>query len=1097
MEEVGRVSIRVVPDFRHFRKHLNRVLKQYDNRVLNWKVNVDGDGGTKLLKQLSANVEKTGKAAGKNLSKELNKAVAKSNKTGSVAPKVTLSTRYRDRVQADLNKMMSKLEVDLILQGYDDGQLRQKFDSDVAYIQKQLAKIKPEVNGPAFVAQAKMINSLISALTRDINNAPIGDIWDNASFRKGMIEANSTREAGLRKLAADVAELELQNSKAVGTLNNIDDAFNAAFGFQKQQALREYIYGFRDLEGGTGRLSNIMERNRMKGGLLGAMFGGTAAIVGAKEALGLVGKAEGSIKSLGTVLGKFMPSFGTGLNVAAYALIGALITPVLALASGLITAAPAALAAVAVPIAAIALGLDGIKKAAETAGPAFEKMRADISGVFEKGMLPGFENIRDNIIPGLTESFKGVAANLSTLFNGFSENLASQPNMDNMNNIIKNTGIAAQQALPGVRNFTNGILNLVSQLSNKFPGLSDAFNRTAESFVGWVDKITQIDASGTSQLDRAMRTLGETLSGLGGIISDLFANGFKNLSDPGFGSSMTSFVSDIRKLVSEVLPGLANAFQGIATALKPITATVETLSNLMDGLGGLVKIKTDGGNLVPLPEMSTLERAKFAWNSIFDKPAAMKQATDMMLAAGDAAATAATTAGTQASESYVQASLVALANNKEAQAEMLRAAFTPTGITEAVAAQITTQAQVAITGAQQAITPLKEGLQADINAALMPLGDIAGKIDSAFGGVAEKVSGALSQVPGIVTTTLNGVGPAADGAMKLLNDSIVAGSAIALLTAQTQAPLIVQPFKDMATGMAEVGAAMMTGLGQGIRDNVGIAKLAAEVAATEIKNAAKAAIRSNSPSKDFMDIGKDTQTGLAIGINDNAKGPVSAIREVMQAIKDVFGSAEGINLNFFMGQAASSMSSMAASSKEFRSNIVEAGTSPILSDGQDGSSLVRTEAEMQALAEEKAANALRIAELRAQKNATADKGAKAAIQSEIDALNIQQQRINLIKEEQKGNDKLTEQRKTAIQQLSDTIATNIQSMIQMPGDFAKSTISAASQDLGVSGSGAIPTIANWAMDAGTNFIFNVSNMDDALAGQRAQQNRQAAGVSGR
>ena len=238
-----------------------------------------------------------------------------------------------------------------------------------------------------------------------------------------------------------------------------------------------------------------------------------------------------------------------------------------------------------------------------------------------------------------------------------------------------------------------------------------------------------------------------------------------------------------------------------------------------------------------------------------------------------------------------------------------------------------------------------------------------------------------------------------------------------------------------------------------------------------------------------MDIGKDTQTGLAIGITDNANGPISAIREVMQAIKDVFGSAEGINLNFYMGESKSAMSSMATSSKEFRSNmsgaVADMGTASTVESGL-------VEADLDDIKRKKAEIDLQIAQLQAQKNATADKAAKAGLTAEIDQLRIQKERLDLLKEE----NGLQEERKTAIQQLSDTIATNIVDMMKMPGEFAKTTANAAMQDLGISGSGALPTIANWAMDAGTNFIFNVNNMDDALQGQQSQQRKQAAGIAG-
>jgi hypothetical protein len=335
---------------------------------------------------------------------------------------------------------------------------------------------------------------------------------------------------------------------------------------------------------------------------------------------------------------------------------------------------------------------------------------------------------------------------------------------------------------------------------------------------------------------------------------------------------------------------------------------------------------------------------------------------------------------------------------------------------------------------------------------------------------------------------MGNLGTEADTAMKAVSDAVVTHCALAVTTATTEAPKIAEPFKALSGSMSQVGADMMNGLAIGIANSAGVAKAAAATAAADVLAAAKAAVASNSPSKDFMDLGKDMNAGTAIGIQNSVEGPVSAIREVMQAIKDVFGSAEGLNLNFYMGGAAQSMSAMATSSKEFRTNMVEAGSSPAIS-----SKLGVNQADLQDIKRQKAEIDLRLAELQAQKNAATDKAAKAGLQAEMDQLRIQKERLDLLKEETG----LQEGRKTAIQQLSDTIATNITDMIKMPGDFAKATANAAMQDIGISGQGALPTIANWALDAGTNFIFNVNNMDDAIQGQQAQQRAQVAGIAGR
>lgn len=1086
MEEVGRVSIRVVPDFTHFRKHMNRVLNQYDNRKLNWIVDVDTAGIDKLKGDFN-NLARDAKAAGKGLTRELTrsvKAAAKSaGKEAEITPTVTNAARYKRRIQSDFNKLMNDLEVRLNFKGGDNQALRQYWDKEAASFQKSINKITPDMDIRLFSAQAAWLNATMKKLREES-----GNVWDSPAIRKGILDSRSEIDKLRRESRTALAYMFATEAKAAAANERLGQAFDKAFKIQTRQALREYIYGFRDLDGTVNRLSSRTDKIRMRGGIIGSMFGGALAIAGAKEALGLVGAAGKGVASLGSTLAKFTPSFGTGLNLAAYALIAALITPVLALLSGLIVAAPAGLAAVAIPIAAIALGLDGIKKAAETAKPAFEQMRKDISAVFEKGMIPGFTDVRDTILPGLTESFKGVAGSLSNLFNEFTANLSTQTNMDNMNNIIKNTGVAAQQAIPGVKNFTNGLLELVSKLSNKFPGLSDAFNRTAESFVGWVERITKVDTTGTSQLDRAMTTLGTTLSDLGGIISDLFASGFDNLGNASFGESMKSFVQDIRSLVSEVLPALAQSFQGIATALRPITALVESTSKGVEFFNNATRIENFAGTGVPEPDWNGLEKLQFSFDAIFNKDKAKQKVMEYWLSIGEAqaaGATAAIPAANKAALEYSNQIYTALATDKEKQKELIRSALTGQDLSQATAAQITSQATVAITGAQQALIPLKQGLQTDIDAALQPLGDISGRIVTAFQGTGDVVSGALSQIPGIVTSSLAPVKSAAETSLNGINEAVVAACAMALLTAQTQAPAIIQPFKDLGGQMEGVGRDMMGGLAIGIANSAEVAKTAAATAAADVLAAAKAAVGSRSPSKDFMKLGGDLNAGLGIGINNSVAGPIGAIREVMQAIKDVFGSAEGLNLNFFMGQAATSMSSMATSSKEFRSNMVEAGTSPAITSGLDAT-------ELENVKRDKAAIDLQIATLQAQKNATQDKAAKSALTAEIDQLRIQKERLDLLKEESG----LQEDRKTAIQQLSDTIATNITDMIKMPGDFAKATVSAAAQDLGISGSGAIPTIANWALDAGTNYIFNVNNMDDALQGQQAQQRSAALGVTG-
>jgi hypothetical protein len=63
----------------------------------------------------------------------------------------------------------------------------------------------------------------------------------------------------------------------------------------------------------------------------------------------------------------------------------------------------------------------------------------------------------------------------------------------------------------------------------------------------------------------------------------------------------------------------------------------------------------------------------------------------------------------------------------------------------------------------------------------------------------------------------------------------------------------------------------------------------------------------------------------------------------------------------------------------------------------------------------------------------------------------------------------------------------------MPLDFAKATGQQFMQDLGMSGSGMIPSL----LTEGTKYIFNVAGVDDALSAQQRLQNKRSYGLVGR
>ena len=1124
--EVGRVHIRVVPDFTKFRKEMGEELAFWSNKDIVWNLKVDKSQLDTLTKDLGNSAKTASRQLEKDLTTGVRKATAKAGKKAAIEPRLTGNkARLVNRLRGDLNRVLSGLETRLAVQGFDASQLRAAWDQEEAYFNKRLSKITPKMGPIDLYLISQELETYLESLKRRSLDIPVRYEFEdslkkwlaaekehvnrvnaiNKQAADGMLNSKSELQAGLNKIREQTAEMQrLARAAEAGRLAT-DQLFLSTSKKDQRQAFREYIFGFRDMQAEIDKTGGqfrdlFSEKNqkkagwkdstRMRGGLLGAMLGGVGAIAGAKAILGNLAKAGAEAgKSVGGLFskfaefgGKFKPSFGTGVNLAGKAYIAAAAILVAAPAIGLVSAAvltlPGLIALVATPIAALTLGLDGLKRAAEVLKEPFENLKTVMSARVEEQFTPIFEKLR-NLFPTLEAALPTVTGGLAKIGDDIANFLTSDEGKKTIDDTIRGIGASLTQVAPGVRDFTAAIMGLAKEFvtGGALEGLGTWFVDTMADFRNWVNN---------ADLTGMFKGLGDTLKVIVDWLGQIAQTGLEFVADP---AKMNGFLATLEN-IGDFLADLVDLSSTLAGVWDAITFP-------MDKLSGGIDILSDAARSIPvvgdawdwlLPDDWTVLNRKANEAGSAARISFMNGLNETIDASNEAGLMLGSdmysnlTAG--ASEA-VQEIATELAGAGEKWQTQLEGSLNANQVQTAVAGQIQAQVGAAVNGSLQALVPLKEGLQNDINLALAPLGDIPGRLGTAFNNVGTIIGEKLRSVPSIVSNALGSLPGVTALAMVPLNQEVQKGCDAALLTATFMAPKIIEPFRDLGGQMGQVGADMMNGLAIGIRDNASIASQAASVAAAAVLAAAKLAVDSESPSKDFMKLGGDLNAGMAIGIDKSGAGPISAIREVMQAIKDVFGTAEGLNLNFFMGQAATSMSNMATSSKEFRSNMVEAGTSPAVSSGLGADQIDNIKLQ-------KAELDVKIAELQAQKNATADKAAKAALTSEIDQLKIQKERLDLLKEESG----LQEDRKTAIQQLSDTIATNITDMIKMPGDFAKATVSAAAQDLGISGSGAIPTIANWALDAGTNYIFNVNNMDDAIQGQQAQQRVQALGVTG-
>lgn len=1134
MEEVGRVSIRVVPDFTHFRKHMNRVLKQYDNRKLNWTVDVDTAGIDKLKGDFN-NLAKDAKTAGKNMSKELTKSVKTASKDAGKKAKIDPSLnldRFKRRYIGAINKVIDEAELTLPLNMGGEKE-RKRLEREAARILKGINELDPSA-GNSLTQRKEVIKQYkdLVARVRDYNAEVLrsGILHEDESVRlRRVTQSHKDLAAGIlagkdrvaewrRESQGFISDFQAIRRSAADANVEVDKVFLSNSKKTARSALRDYALGFRDISfeaqkareesekvlldawGKKSGIQNGRDQLRARGGITGALLGGVAGITALKGAAGLItgiggaiGKLPGMFGDAGKQAGGFLdkvkgiggalkPNFGTGIDLAGKAYIAAaailLAAPVIGLVTSALLTLPGLIALVATPIAALTLGIDGLKKAAEVLKQPFENLKAVMSAKVEEQFTPVFEKLR-NLFPTLEAALPTVTGGLAKIGDDIASFFTSDEGKSTIDDTIRGIGASLTQVAPGVRDFTAAIMGLAKEFvtGGALEGVGAWFVDTMADFRNWVNN---------ADLTGMFKGLGDTLKIVVDWLGQIAETGLDFVSDP---QKMNGFLATLEN-IGDFLADLVDLSSRLAGVWDAITFPMDQFSSGID-------IISDAARSIPVVGDAWDWLLPDDWTVLNRKANEAGSAARMSFMNGlnetiDATNEAGLMIGsdmysnlTSGASEAVQEIATELAGAGEKWQTQLEGSLDANQVQTAVAGQIQSQVGAAVNGSLQALVPLKEGLQNEINLALAPLGDIPGRLGTAFNNVGTIIGERLRSVPAIVSNALGSLPGVTALAMVPLNQEVQKGCDAALLTATFMAPKIIEPFRDLGGQMGQVGADMMNGLAIGIRDNASIASQAASVAAAAVLAAAKLAVDSESPSKDFMKLGGDLNAGMAIGIDKSGAGPISAIREVMQAIKDVFGTAEGLNLNFFMGEAATSMSNMATSSKEFRTNMTEAGTSPAITSGLDATQLDDVK-------REKAAIDLQIATLQAQKNATQDKAAKAGLTAEIDQLKIQKERLDLLKEESG----LQEDRKTAIQQLSDTIATNITDMIKMPGDFAKATVNAAAQDLGISGSGAIPTIANWALDAGTNYIFNVNNMDDALQGQQAQQRSAALGVTG-
>ncbi|MGZ3380406.1 MAG: phage tail protein [Isosphaeraceae bacterium] len=747
---------------------------------------------------------------------------------------------------------------------------------------------------------------------------------------------------------------------------------------------------------------------------------------------GFGGGFSGGLGSIG--------NFGSPANAIALAM---LLPPALALAAPALASLPALLSAVTMPIGTLALGMDGLKKAAEDAGVAIEgkdkkgrpngkltvggalkELQEGVSDVFEKGFTPILKQLI-SVSPQVTTALKGVAGGIVNLAQGAVKALVSPAAQNQLNTLSANIGGMLSAAAPGLQSFTTGLINMATQVSTHFPGLSKWFNELGDKFSKWVDKIS---ADGT--LDKGIAGLRPVMDRIVDFLGALLDAGMKLAADGTMQNNIDKVLDSIKELVTKALPDLTNFFNTLAPIIHDITKLLPA------GHDPVLNPKKDAnGN--PLPPGSAdpniVPGSRNAFSPGVRKGSPLDTWPKWM-------------------DEHVGGPIMRFFQGK-------------------------TQNQQSLNG------------QPDFGGLLRPFtsGSAFQGLDKAASGAGNFLQGAsgfneamkvrqqivneFKALPG----QLSGVWKEISSAASKAWDELVQAASTAKDKVVAFLKQIPGEVSKLAGEMASAGANLIQGLINGIGSMAGAAVNAAKGVVKSAIDGAKSLLGIKSPSTVFHGIGVNTMEGLTNGLNDGGGSAIERAKTLAQSIADAMnGGLEGIN-----GKAVSQQVKEIMAELDLQRDKLKVQEDSLPKGDKAGRQGIRDQL--------------------------------AQLQSARDQLRLESDQLGFDTKHGKNgasSDSMTE----AAQYITQSLAKALDTM----KSFAMANVQQFESDLGISGKGAIPVIAEqglaWAQGLlghqinsafglddkqGGNVHIHVNSVDEAMAAHRNALNKQAMTYAGR
>lgn len=421
-------------------------------------------------------------------------------------------------------------------------------------------------------------------------------------------------------------------------LSKIKDEFKVSVELETKEATAQFTalknkIQKDDIEAQVKLNVNRSELNRLKttigsiggggrGGRGGGMFSGifNGLVRSAKTALQGVlslGKGVKTIFSAFSAAGDVASGFTSGLaqmgkglagavagTAALVAILGALSIVLAAVAGavvilgGLVFAAVGALVAgfaglpvvaglAAGAIAAVALGMDGIKNAAKTLQPEFDRLKTAVSNTFEKGLIPVFERLR-GLFPTLQEGLTGIAQKLVNAASGVADVVMSSQGLENVKAAFSGIQTALDQMGPGLQSLLTSLLNIAGT-EILYRVLGDTVGSVAQKFADFFERL-RVGGEGHAKLSDALIVLKGTLESLTDVLLAVSqaAMDFFVAAGPGITAFFESLATKISSMDWQSLGDtFGEMFRKMGEAIDRIPQ--ETLNGLLDAIGGIAE----------------------------------------------------------------------------------------------------------------------------------------------------------------------------------------------------------------------------------------------------------------------------------------------------------------------------------------------------------------------------------------------------------------------------------------------------------------------------------------------------------------------------